>query len=287
MEISQKQNNENTISGVIKYIFTHPLQAILFRWNYKSAFFGAILRASFYFTVYKASKESWIVTLTAVLVELSFRFFSSGISGSIIQSFRKAQPQWLATLIVSISLPIFSHSVEFITHYGQEQWFSHVFAAAENNSRQKAFAISVLFSVLSAVFNLFVMRQGVLLVGKDEDVKTLWGDIKRIPLLVYEFVIFLPIQILDSLGSGKILNGIAYFTAFGVIIGGILGIFRGKWSWAWVTGIGAWVILLIAIILVGTVRYFYRKRKNDELKKNDSEIEKGSITFEELREETY
>ena len=117
--------------------------------------------------------------MTAVMVELSFRFFTSGISGALVQSFRRARPVWLATLMVSISLPVFSHSIEFFTHYAQETYFNTIFAASQNNSRQKAFAISVLFSVLSALFNLFMMRHGVLLVGAGEETKTLWGDLKQ------------------------------------------------------------------------------------------------------------
>ena len=154
-----------SVADVFVSLLRHPAQ-IIFRWNWKAALLGAILRASFYFTVYKASKENWLVTMTAVGVELLFRFLTSGISGALVQSFRRARPVWMATLLVSISLPIFSHSVEFFTHYAQEKYFSTIFAAAENNARQKAFAISVLFSVLSALFNLFMMRHGVLLVGR-------------------------------------------------------------------------------------------------------------------------
>ncbi len=67
-----------SVGDVFSSLLKHPLQ-IVTRWNWKAALLGAILRASFYFTVYQASRETWIVTLTAVLVELSFRFFTSGI----------------------------------------------------------------------------------------------------------------------------------------------------------------------------------------------------------------
>ncbi len=263
MNDSQTKNNDSTISGVLNFLFFHPLNSIIYRWNYKAALLGAILRATFYFTVYKASKENWLVTLTAVLVELAFRFLTSGISGAIVQAFRHASPQWLATLIITITLPIFGHSVEFFSHYGQEKWFSNVFAASENNARQKAFAISVLFSILSAVFNLFAMRKGVLLVGAGEETQTLWSDIKNIPQLVFEFIVFLPNKILVSICDGKLLNALAYFVSFGFAIGAILGGFRGKWSWAWTTALGAWVILFFAVILVAIGTYFieYNKRK--------------------------
>jgi len=251
-----------SIGDVFRSLAQHPAQ-ILTRWNWKSALVGAILRASFYFTVYKASKENWAVTLTAVLVELSFRFFTSGVSGSIVQSFRRATPIWLATLIVTITLPIFSHTIEFITHYAQENYFNTVFAASENNARQKAFAISVMFSILSALFNLFVMRHGVMLVGAGQETKSLLSDMKRIPLLIVEFVIFLPNEILRAFREGKLLTAFGIFSAFGLAVGTIFGVFRGKWSWAWTTALGAWAILLFFTFFVIAATALHKKFSNN------------------------
>ena len=163
-DLEEVRDEKISVFDVFRSLTQHPAQVII-RWNWKAALLGALLRASFYFTVYKASKESWLVTFTAMMVEFSFRFFTSGVSGALVQSFRRATPAWLATSIVTISLPIFSHTIEFFTHYAQEKYFNTVFAAAENNARQKAFAVSVLFSILSAMFNIFIMRHGVLLVG--------------------------------------------------------------------------------------------------------------------------
>jgi hypothetical protein len=237
------------LSDVFRSLVQHPAQ-IITRWNWKAALLGALLRASFYFSVYKAAKENWLVILSAVLVEFSFRFFTSGISGALVQSFRRATPAWLATLIVTVSLPIFSHTVEYVAHYTQETYFSAVLPASENNSRRIAFAVSVLFSVMSAMFNLFIMRHGVLLVGAGAETKSLWSDLKKIPFLVFEFVTYLPIKILQSLSGGNLALAAAMFGGFGLTVGFILGVFRGKWSWAWTTALGAWAILLTATVLV-------------------------------------
>ena len=246
------------LSEVIWSLFRHPLQ-IFTRWNWKSALLGALLRASFYFTVYKASRENWVVTFTAMGVEFAFRFFTSGISGAIVQSFRRATPAWLATLIVTISLPVFSHSIEYLTHWAQEHYFSAVFAASENNSRQKAFAISVLFSALSAMFNLFAMRHGVLLVGAGKETMTLWGDIKRFPALIFEFVTYIPLLILRFIDERRVVPALATFLAFGLVIGSILGGFRGKWSWAWTTALGAWAIMFVWTLIVAVGVKIFRK----------------------------
>lgn len=63
-----------TVSDVFRNLLGHPAQIVL-RWNWKSALIGAILRGSFYYTVYQASRQTLVVTLTAVLVELVFRCF--------------------------------------------------------------------------------------------------------------------------------------------------------------------------------------------------------------------
>ena len=247
-----KKSEVISVADVFVSLLKHPAQMII-RWNWKAALLGAILRASFYFTVYKASKENWIVTLTAVLVELSFRFFTSGISGALVQSFRRAEPVWVATLIVTISLPVFSHTIEFFTHYAQEKYFSTIFAAAENNARQKAFAISVLFSVMSALFNIFMMRHGVMLVGAGKETKSLWEDIKYLPELIWEFVTYIPFKIIVLLSRKNFLTALSIFFAFGFTVGFILGVFRGKWSWAWTTALGAWAIMFVWIIFVAVI----------------------------------
>ena len=248
-DLEEVIDEQITVGDVFRSLFEHPAQIIL-RWNWKAALLGAIMRASFYLTIYKASRENWVVTLSAVFVEFCFRFITSGINGSLIQSFRRATPAWLATVVISISLPIFSHTVEFITHYAQENMFASIFAASENKARQKAFAVSVFISVLSALFNLFMMRHGVLLVGAGNETKSLGSDLKKIPFLVIEFITFLPNKIIRLLGEGNISAAIGIFSAFGFSVGALLGIFRGKWSWAWTTALGAWAILLVVTLIV-------------------------------------
>ena len=248
-DLESVSDEKISVADVFLSLFRHPLQVVK-RWNWKSALLGAILRASFYFGVFKANRESWLVTLTAVLVEFSFRFFTSGISGALVQSFRKAKPAWLATAIVTISLPIFSHTIEFFTHYTQETYFANVFPPSENNSRQVAFAVSVFVSVISALFNIFMMRNGVLLVGAGKETKSLWGDFKTIPILLYKFTLFLPKQIIKFLKEYKFHYAIGSFLAFGIVVGTIFGFARGKFSWGYSTALGAWGILFGFLVLV-------------------------------------
>jgi hypothetical protein len=266
-DMEEVWDQQIAVSDVFRNLVRHPFQLVT-RWNWKAAFLGAVVRASFYYTVYQASRESWIVTLTAVAVELVFRFITTGLAGAVVQSFRRATPFWQANIIVSILLPAFSHSIEFLTHYAQERYFFDIFAAsADGVARQRAFAISVLFSVISVLFNLFAMRHGVLLVGAGDETRSFTDDVKRIPRMVGEFTAYLPVLIAKYLESGKLINAFLSFASFGIAVGAILGTFRGKWQWAWRTAIGAWALLLFAVILTWVIRQIlhrkgtmYRKR---------------------------
>jgi len=258
-DLEEVRDEQISVGDVFRSLLSHPAQ-IITRWNWKAALLGALLRASFYVTVYKASRENWRAAAAAALVEFSFRFLTSGASGALVQSFRRATPAWLATLIVTLSLPTISHSIEYFTHYAQERYFSEIFPASTNNSRQIAFAVSVLFSVISAMFNLFIMRHGVLLVGAGPESKSLWSDIKRFPLLIVTFVSFLPIEIINYVKNRNYFPAIGIFTAFGLVVGTILGVFRGKWSWAWTTALGAWAVFFVFTLFVATVLQMIQRR---------------------------
>lgn len=242
-----------SVGDVFRNLLNHPAQLIT-RWNWKSALLGAIVRSSFYFTVYLASRESWLVTLTAVLVEMAFRFVTNGIAGAAVQSFRRATPPWLATAVISITLPIITHIIEFSTHYIQEKYYADIFAASEHSSRQKTFAISVLFSVISAMFNLYMMRRGVMLVGAGKETQTLRNDLKKVPSLAFEFIVYLPDRLARSIGDGKVLYALGLFFSFGFTVGAILGLTRGVWNWAYRSAFGAWGLLLFMTVMSALIR---------------------------------
>jgi len=247
------------VSDVFRNLVRHPLQ-LLTRWNWKAALLGAILRSSFYYTVYQASGENRMVIMAAVLVEFVSRFLSTGIAGAVVQSFRRSTPVWQANIIVSIVLPAFSHTVEFVVHYGQERYLYDLFAASETSARLRTFAISVLFSVISVLFNLFAMRHGVLLVGAGEETQSLASDMKRIPRMVGEFTTLLPVLICKYLENGRVLKALFAFTSFGLAVGAILGTFRFKWQWAWRSALGAWALLLFSVAVTAGFRYILKRK---------------------------
>ena len=265
-DLEEIHDGQISIGDVLRSIVQHPFQ-IVKRWNWKVALIGSLVRASFYFTVYRASRESWIVTLTAVLVEIAFRFLTSGLFGALVQSFRRASPAWLATTIVTLLFPVLSHLIEYLTHFAQENWFSSIFPKPDSDdARLRTFAISVLFSVLSALFNMYMMRHGVLLVGAGEETKSFKDDLKSVPKLVVDFTIYLPNQIVRFAREGKILWAIGLFVSFGLAVGTILGTCRGRWVWARNTALGAWGLLLFAVIgsiIFAVIAHYKNRQAND------------------------
>ena len=256
-DIEQVSDPEIPVGGIIWNLVRHPLQLIT-RWNWKSVVLSTIVRGSIYLVSYLLYGQAWKVIFAALSVDIMFRLPTTGITGSVTQSFRHATPQWLGNLIVSILLPAFGQVVEFFSHYFQEKYFYDVLPASDNNAFAKTFAISLLFAVVSTLFNLYLMRHGVLLVGAREETLTIGGDLKRIPMHIVEFVRYLPDLIARYLEKGKILHALPPFFSFGLAIGAILGGGRGKWDWAWKAALISSGVLLGAVIFALILRSIRR-----------------------------
>lgn len=164
------------VIDVFRYLVKHPIEMLVWRWNWKAAVLSGVMRGSIYFFTH--IKHGWRAALGAMSVEFAFRVVVSGASGSLVQAFHRAHPVWLATACVMILLPALSHVIEFTLH-----------TINGDASKGKAILISISFSVLSAIFNLFAMRRGTLLV-KDEREQSLWKDMKKMPKIVAEFMFY-------------------------------------------------------------------------------------------------
>lgn len=162
------------ISEVIKYIFRHPLEMIIRRWNWKAAALSGIMRGAIYFFTHISL--GWRAAISAMSAEFLFRIFNSGATSSIGQALRSAQPQWAANIVVMVMFPAYAHIVEYLLH-----------TLNGDKNVNKSIVFSIIFSALSAIFNLFALRRGVLLV-KDEEEETFWSDLKKMPRIFVEFI---------------------------------------------------------------------------------------------------
>lgn len=168
------------LSEITLYLFKHPLQSMVLRWNWKAASLSALLRASIYLTAYIKHGMAEAIGVTVALSV--FRFVFGGVNGAIIQSYRRVQPAWHAVLTVPLFLAALSHVMEFIVLTGYDAVFGAI-------PKTNAILYSVIVSIISAIFNLFAMRRGALIV-KDESMQSFWRDLVRMPWLIFEFISF-------------------------------------------------------------------------------------------------
>lgn len=175
-EVVENSPAPHRVIDVFRYLVRHPIEMLVWRWNWKAALFSGVLRSMIY--LFTHLKEGWKAAVGAMSVEFFFRLVVSGASGSLVQAFHNAAPVWLATLCVMIMLPAFSHMIEFTLH-----------TLNGDVNKGKAIIISITFSIVSAIFNLFAMRRDALLV-KDDRAQSLGQDLIKLPKIVGEFVFF-------------------------------------------------------------------------------------------------
>jgi hypothetical protein len=175
-EIIEDSPAPHRVVDVFRYLVRHPVEMLVYRWNWKAAVLSGIMRSMIY--LFTHLKEGWRAALGAMSVEFIFRLIVSGASGSLVQAFHRATPVWLATLCVMLLLPGFSHMIEFTLH-----------TLNGDVNKGKAIMISITFSIVSAIFNLFAMRRNTLLV-KDNEAQSFGRDMARMPLIVGEFMFY-------------------------------------------------------------------------------------------------
>ncbi|CAN5451086.1 hypothetical protein BH10ACI2_BH10ACI2_18990 [soil metagenome] len=171
-----------SIRDAVRQFIWHPVEMLVLRWNWKSALLSALLRAPIFFTAYLAQKQGLSIALGAMLLQSVFRTGFGGICGSILQGFSKVRPAWHAVVTIPIVLAAVSHIAEFVI-----QSLYDMYTLSQGKS--KAILVSVAISVVSAIFNLFAMQRGVLLV-KDESQQSIWKDLRQMPWLALEFISF-------------------------------------------------------------------------------------------------
>jgi len=165
----------------------HPGYYLLAHWNWKSAITSAIIRGLlFFFTNLSAgfSAASW-----ALLLQFAYRATTSGFWGAITQALRLAQPRWVAALTVSLGLTALVHAVEFLV-----AWLG------DTAELRRSIVVSLCFTVVSNLFNLYVMQRNALVVGAQGD--SLGKDMSRMPRLIAGFLAW-PFVRIASLLKGR------------------------------------------------------------------------------------
>ena len=158
-------------------LLLNPGRRLLLRWNWKTALLSACLRGTIFFLANIGAGLS--AAIGAMGVEAALFAMLAGFYGALAQAFRRAQPAWVATMTVMVLMPTVNHTLEYILHY-----------ASGTKKLSAGVAASISLSIFSAMFNLFAMRRGVLIVGDER--ASLIDDLRRMPRIVFDFVMALP-----------------------------------------------------------------------------------------------
>ncbi len=240
----------HTIGEAVSVLWKDPSLFIRY-WNYKGAIFSGILRAPIFFATYLIGKEALRLALLAALVQFVFRFFFAGISGALIQAFRRVEPAWKALLTIMVLVPTVSHLFEFALQAG----FGYLTATQDQTSG--AILRSVCVSIISALFTLFAMRRGVMIVGEAES-KSLVSDISRLPIVIFHFIAFIPNEVSYMLRRGAYLAAILAIAGFGVFSQMLVWAVTNKPSWTYNNGqeialLKYWGVVGVALLIIAVI----------------------------------
>ena len=197
-----------TIGEALRGVWENPAQLIR-QWNYKGAIMSGSLRAPIFLITYLVGRESIKLALGAAFVQFIFRFAFAGIGGALIQAFRRVEPAWKALLAVLLILPVISHIFEYFVQIG----FTYFTQTTDHTDA--AVLRSICISVLSALFSLFIMRRDVMIVGEAES-QSIWSDLAKFPVLIFEFLGFVPLEIIKMFKRGQPVRVFASIAAFGL-----------------------------------------------------------------------
>jgi hypothetical protein len=185
----QSTRPRTTVGGVLLRLGRDPYSVLIRRWNWKSAVLSSLLRAILFFFVNLSA--GWPAAVAAMNTELLFRSTSSGFYGALTEAFREAEPPSAGTLAVALILPFANHSLEFLIH-----------SMRGTRKLGPSIIASVCFTALSSVFNFYAMRRGALVVGEGR--RSLLSDLRSMPALVLDFILFVPRQIRCTLAAKSV-----------------------------------------------------------------------------------
>jgi hypothetical protein len=251
----------HTIAEAWRRLSQNPSQFIRY-WNYKGAILSGVLRAPIFLLTYLVGKESLKLAIGAALIQFVFRFFFAGISGALIQSFRRVEPAWKAMGTVLLVVPLISHLFEFVLQSG----FAYLTSTQDHTD--EAILRSICVSIISALFTMFAMRRNIMIVG-EEGSKSFLHDLSRLPITIFYFIAFIPNELSGIFRRGAVIGGSIGIVAFGLFAQLLVWAVTNKGSWTYGNGkeiaiLKYWgidgMILLVAAMALSAYVYNRSKR---------------------------
>lgn len=141
-------------------------------WNWKSAFVSAVCRALIFLAVNLPAGLD--AAVRAMLIEFVFRAAAAGFYGALTEAFARRRPSAGTTLAALVVVPGVAHTMEWLVH-----------SAAGTPRLLRSLGASMLFSLLTTLFNLHAMRRGALIAGRGA--RSLRDDLRDMPVLAASF----------------------------------------------------------------------------------------------------
>ena len=141
-------------------------------WNWKCALLSATARSIVYLAALARSGPH--KSLSIVVVEIAYVTLTAGIYAGAQQKALGLRSRLLGNFTIAVGVPALSQILDWLAHC----------AVGAPVPQHAMVAVSV-FTLISALFHLFVMRRGVFLSGCGH---SLAGDFRRVPRLLVRFV---------------------------------------------------------------------------------------------------
>jgi hypothetical protein len=172
-----QQQSPSEVVAVLSDLVLHPVQTFYHSWNWKSALLSAMLRAPLFLVA--TLRQGLKAVSIAVLAEAVYSAAISGCYGAFVQKLRRARPMWASGLLILVILPAILLWFDYLVHLytGMSNLKGGMWAAAT-------------FSLLSSLFNWYLMSRNSLLVGKGA--RSFASDLKRMPRMLTHFVSWVP-----------------------------------------------------------------------------------------------
>lgn len=143
-------------------------------WNWKCALISVTVRSLVYLIAMARSGSHG--RLAIVAVEMAYVTLTAGIYAGMQQRALAIRWRLFGNLIVVVGVPGLAQCLDWLTH-----------RAVGPAPPSRAILAACIFTLVSALFHLHIMRRGVFLTGHAG--RTLADDFRRMPHLVLEFVL--------------------------------------------------------------------------------------------------
>lgn len=154
---------------------THPgvIAQAFSCWNWKCALLSATARSGVYLAAMARSRFRG--GLAVVLVEVAYVTLTAGLYAGLQQRALGLRSRLLGNLTIALAVPGLAQFLDLLAH-----------RIAGASAPARATLAVCIFTIVSALFHLYVMRRGVFLTGHG---RSLIDDFSRIPRLIAGFLL--------------------------------------------------------------------------------------------------